>query len=155
MTEYLESTDLVELSRNDEHGRVVIAKENISIGQKVIRESPVIVWKQNNWVDFFRQYSTLPGSDQVGLLGMHSLPLDCPQLNEEKVRIIQSASIAGIETSLALKLASICVANCHEYHGNAEQMYREVVSFIPQRLGSGKTALFLYASKVRSFICAA
>lgn len=143
----LEPTDLVTLGQNDEHGRVVLAAKSIKAGSKVIRESPVLVWQKNNWIEFLDNYQVLPDPLKMGVLDMYYFPLGCDILKPLWSVVSRSAGVVGMNENLAMKLVSISMANSHEYYGSNDELYREVASFMPQH-GTEKCALFLYASKV-------
>lgn len=149
LTTYLEATDLVNLSTNDEHGRIVVATKSIKTGIRFIRERPVLVWKEDNWTEYLTKFKALPATEQSGVLDMYYFPLDAQQLQPLKYDVARSAGIVGVDKQLAIKLLSISMANSHEYFGSTDAVYEEVASFIRQNLRStGKRALFLYASKV-------
>lgn len=147
LTRYLDSDDFVKLGETEELGRVVLATKNIAVGSKIIRESPIMVWKHGQFVDFYNKFKELPDKDKDGILDMYSFPLDSPQVLSNKASILQAAWLCGVEITLAMKLFSICSANAHEYIGRDNESYREVVSYSP-RVHSGQAALFLFASKV-------
>ena len=151
MTQYLESSELVKLGETIELGRFVVATTKVEVGNTIIKESPILVWKSNDWLEFFTKYEQLPIDEQASVLDMFCFPTDSTQLQSQMAAISHGAFVAGIEISLALKLASICNANCHEYHGFDNEAYSEVMTF--PRMGSRKAALFLYASKVSHSCC--
>lgn len=67
----LESTDLVKLEKDLDHGRVIMAATDIKTGSRVIRESPV---------DFLTKFEALPVPLKEGVLDMHYVPLNSIQL---------------------------------------------------------------------------
>lgn len=147
LTQNLEPTDLVRISQHAEHGRVVVAAKSIKTGTKVIRECPVLVWKEDDWMDYLRRFQALPDHLKGVVLDMYCFPLDSPQLQQFKREIIRCSSDLNMDTSLAMTLLSISLANSHKYYGRTNDDYQEVASFLPLS-ASTSCALFLYASKV-------
>jgi hypothetical protein len=89
----LEPTDLVTLGHNDEHGRIVIAAASITTGTKSIRETPVLVWDKDNWMELLAKFKVLPDVIKDGVLDMYCFPLDFHQLLPFKYEITRCASV--------------------------------------------------------------
>jgi SET domain len=117
-------------------------------GSRIIREKPVIVWASSDWGDFFSRFEQLEQCDQDGILDMFHPPFSAPSMMALERTAFGIAKSVSMETSKVLKLLAICNTNAHEHFGNRNQVYFETAATNGMRLGSGKSALFLYASKV-------
>lgn len=116
--EYLESTDLIKLGADEEHGRVVVSTKNIQVGVTLMREKPVLVWEKDDWKAYLAKFKALPDAEQRGVLDMYYFPLDAPQVKQHEFNIFRCAEAVGVDRTLAMKLLSISLANSHAYYGH-------------------------------------
>ncbi|OEU06873.1 hypothetical protein FRACYDRAFT_252779 [Fragilariopsis cylindrus CCMP1102] len=145
----IESTDLVvivdssTISRTDDDlGRVVIATKDVSVGTRIIRERPVLVYKHGAWLELVSAFVALDQESKNGVLNMFHPP---PKLSIMPEAYL-IASQLSLDPMLVQKLILISKFNAHQYHGYDQERFSEVVSFSPS--SAGKLALFLFSSKV-------
>lgn len=146
----IESTDLVAIvdsstSRADNDlGRVVIATKNISVGTTIIRERPVLVYKQGAWLELVSAFVALDEESKNGVLNMFHPPPNLSIMPEANL----VASQLSLDPTLVAKLILISNFNAHQYFGCDQELYNEVVASLFSPSSAGKSALFLFSSKV-------
>jgi len=146
--------DTVRIESRDGLGRIVVANAPVTVlGSIIIREKPVLVWKTGDWMDYLDHF--LDSSDEVKriVLDMFAPPEDSTTMREahttaSRLKMIYPRA-AECEFTVIRKLIGIANTNAHEYYGTTSDSYREVVvSFVGERISSGKSALFAFGSKV-------
>jgi hypothetical protein len=142
----VESLEWTKVVRDPNLGRIVIATKDIPVGQPLLREAPALFWKSDDWIGFLTKFNALPEEYRRGILDMYHPPLDSPAMARFALvsRDIQHQYQSSMTCELIHKLLAIVITNTHQYYGNPDSEYEEVF----RRVDSGKSALFLYASKV-------
>jgi len=146
LTKNLESNDLTKVEMHQTMGRIVLTTASVKkVGTILLRESPVLVWKNDDWVEFLAKFESLTDEDRYGVLDMYHPSLDTKQMQELLPTALDLASrstISTLDTAIIHKLLAIVYTNAHEYYNDGETS-SEVPSQHQQH-----TALFLYGSKV-------
>jgi SET domain len=148
LASYLQTPTLTRIENHESLGRIVVVSTDAEKGSRIIREKPVIVWTADDWADFFSKFRRLEQCDQDDILDMFHPPFSTPPMMALEREAFAIARRISMEPSKVLKILAICNTNAHEYYGNRNQVYFEDLSANGRRTGSGKSALFLYASKV-------
>ena len=132
-------------------GRVIISDSNVTVGEHVIREKPILVWRtSDNFIEnYIESFLALSINYQAIVLDMFSG--NTSTVRDKKIFAQLLLSMPGIDTRLGhdklMSLTRIMNLNAHEYYGHSDVAYKEITSSLP-RISSGKAALFAYSSKV-------
>ncbi|KAL7470673.1 hypothetical protein ACHAXS_010926 [Conticribra weissflogii] len=138
LTKYLDLEQFVKIDISSESEQIsVTTKQDIKEGTAVIREYPVIIWKTDDWVDFFKKFKRLTEDDQAAITNMNHPPLSSPELLRE-LPVIRAACATNTDIFLARKLSSVCLMHEREYNGEESHTIGS----------SAKSALFLFSSRV-------
>ena len=139
------------LVETEEMGTVVVATASFAPGEVVIKEVPLLLYEttpsaagNDDWTDFFRQYSKLSPDDKTRILAMAHPELDGQtiRVKNRKVESIKWQRIlresCGLEAEVIQKLMLIADTNSHLFLGAASS----------HNSNAPKAALCVYGSKV-------
>jgi hypothetical protein len=144
----VESKELTKVVTRQDLGRIILAATDIDVGYVVIRETPTMVWRHDDWMDLFTAFQALPEESRQGVLNMFHPPLDRSETMRYLGRLaLQLKSRSSLDVGTIHKLLAIAATNAHEYIGTNQELYREVIGF-DERSTAARSALFLYGSKV-------
>jgi len=151
LTRYVETTESTKLTTLPDYGRVLLVTTSADVDSTLFRESPVLVWKTDNWVDFLRSFQALMEDDKQCVLDMFHPPLHHPTKHVWLYHASSLSKCISLDVGLIHKLVlAISNTNAHSYAGTIEgNVYTEGGS--PGT--SAKSALFLYRSKVAHSCC--
>lgn len=145
LVQYVESTASTKLATLPDYGRVVLVTNSADVGSTLFRESPVLVWKTDNWVELLRSFQALSEDDRQCVLDMFHPPLDHPKMHVWLSHARSLSKFSSLDVGLIHKLLAISNTNAHSYVGTTEgNVYTESA----YSGNAAKAALFLYGSKV-------
>ena len=135
---------LTRVETRDELGRVVIALQDFPVGARIVREDPVLVWETDDFEDCITLFESLPKNDQDGIMDMFHPSLDLPSMLPFRALAVRIGKSSDLDELSIQKFFAICNTNSKEYYGRPTEDYKEITT----AARSGKSALFLYSSKV-------
>ncbi|KAL3912747.1 MAG: hypothetical protein SGARI_000997 [Bacillariaceae sp.] len=150
LTQHVESSDSTALALRPNYGRVLLAAQEANFGEVLFRESPVLVWKNDNWLDYLSNFHSLPEESRSAVLDLFHPPLDSPTMRVLRdSSILLSSAFPTLDPATIHKLLAIANTNAHSYVGtDVGNEYQEIVPGVTHDGDSKKAALFLYGSKV-------
>lgn len=117
---------------SDDKGRTLVATRAYDVGEVIMRESPLLVWKRSQdasnpavdpTVELLQAFQNADEATRTLVLGLYHPPLDTREAERmDAQRVFDSARDPTLPLNLIRKLLAIQNTNCHTYYGHQDNI---------------------------------